>query len=154
MNKKETSRLKAVTTKLTVDERDRFTARAKQQRETTSGLLRQLALNHINGVAKVDGAESVGNHHPAAPSKKDPVKEVKHVDSLPSSTEILPVNHGKSEGKPESSPKFSIGKVFLVAASIFLLWPKPQPPKTTEDQPVFDSSTPYLDAYGEYNYPT
>ncbi len=52
------------TTKLTVDERGRFTAGAKQQGETTSGLLRQLALNHINGVAKVDGTKSVGKPHP------------------------------------------------------------------------------------------
>jgi len=143
-----------LSTKLTVDERGRFTAGAKQQGETTSGLLRQLALNHINGVAKVDGTKSVGKPHPAAPSKKDPVKEDEHVDSLPLPTESLPVNQGASEGKSESSPKFSIGKGLLVAASIFLLWLKPQPSKTTDDQPVFDSSSPYLDAYGTYAYPT
>ena len=145
--------LKVLSTKLKADEVDRFTTRAKQQGETKSGLLRQLALNHINGVGKVDGVESVGNHHPATSSKKDLMKD-NHVDSLPSSTESLPVNQGKSEGRPETSPKSSIGKGLLLLASIFLLWPKPQPSSNTDDQPVFDSSSPYLDAYGTYTYPT
>jgi len=154
-NKLKGKKMKDVlSTKVTAEERGRFTARAKQQGETTSGLLRKLALNHINGVAKVTGVASVGNSHPAAPSKKDLVKEAKHVDSLPSSTKSLPINQGASEGRPETRSKFSIAKVLLVAASIFLLWSKSQPSKTTDDQPVFDSSSPYFDAYGKCIYPT
>lgn len=146
--------LKVLSTKLTVDELARFTTMAEQQGETKSGFLRRLALDCKNDVARVDGAESVGNHHPAAPSKKDPVKEDQHVALIPSSTESLPVNLGASEGRPETSPKFSIGLGLLFVALPVLLWLQSQPSKTTEDQPVFDSSTPYLDAYGKYADPT
>ena len=146
-----------LSTKVTADEAARFAAMAKRQGKTKSELLRKLALDCKNDVARVDGAESVGNHHPAAPSKKDLVNEAKHVDLLPSSTESLPVNQGASKGRPETSPKSSMGKGLLLLASIasiFLLWPKPRPESNTDDQPVFDSSSPYLDAYGKYADPT
>lgn len=145
--------LKVLSTKLTVDEWDRFTIIAKQKGKTKSELLRKLALDCKNDVARVDGTESVGNPHPAVPSKKDLVKEDQHVALIPSSTESLPVNRDASEGKPESSPKFSIAKVLLVVASIFLLWSKSQPSKTTDDQPVFDSPSPNFDVYGKCIYP-
>jgi len=146
--------LKVLSTKLTVDEVDRFATMAEKRGESKSGLLKRLTVDHMNDVAKVAGVASVGNPHPAAPSKKDLVKGANHVDSLPSSTESLPVNQGASKGRPETSPKSSMGKGLLLLASIFLLWPKPQPSSNTGDQPVFDSSSPYLDAYGEYTSPT
>ena len=49
------------------------------------------------------------NLTPAAPSKIGPMNEGNHVDLLPPSTKSLPVYHDESEGKSESSPKFSIG---------------------------------------------
>ena len=146
--------LKVLSTKVTADELGRFTTRAKQQGETKSGLLRQLALDHINDVAKVVGVASVGNHHPTAFSKKDLVNEANHMDLLSPSTESLPVNQEESEGRPETSPKFSIGLGLLLLVPTFLLWLQSQPSRTTDDRPVFDSSSPYLDAYGEYTYPT
>jgi len=145
--------LKVLSTKLKADELDRFTTMAKQQGKSKAGLLRSIALERINSGEKPDGVESVGNPHPATSSKKDLVNEANHVALLPPSTESLPVNQ-ESEGRPETSPKSSIGKGLLLLASIFLLWPKPQPSSNTDDRPVFDSSSPYLDAYGEYTYPT
>ncbi len=149
--------LKVLSTKLTADELARFTAMAKQQGESKGGYLRQIVQGHMNGVRKLDGAESVSKPHTAAPSKKDLVKEDEHVGSLPSSTDGLPVyqgeSEGKPEGKPESSPKVLIG-LGLGFASLFLLWLKRQPESNTDGQPVFDSSSPYLDAYGKFNCPT
>ena len=62
---------KVLSTKLKVDELDRFTAMAKQQGESKAGLLKRLVLDYMNSGGKLDRAESIGRPHPAASSKKD-----------------------------------------------------------------------------------
>ena len=61
---------RVLSTKLKVDELDRFTAMAKQQGKSKAGLLKRLVLDYLNSGGKVDRAESIGRPHPAASSKK------------------------------------------------------------------------------------
>jgi len=72
MNIKEGIMKKVLSTKLEVDELDRFTVKAKQQGESKAGLLRRLALDCINSGGKVDREESVGRPQPTVPAREDP----------------------------------------------------------------------------------
>ena len=51
---------KVLSTKLKVDEVDRFTTMAVQQGESKAGLLKRLVLDYMNSGGKVDREESVG----------------------------------------------------------------------------------------------
>ena len=55
---------KVLSTKLKVDELDRFTALASRQGESKAGLLKSLVLDYMNKGGKLDGAESIGGSHP------------------------------------------------------------------------------------------
>ncbi len=61
---------KVVSTKLTVEELDQFTAIAEQQGESKSGLLRRLALDYLDGGSKADRVASTGTSDPANSSNK------------------------------------------------------------------------------------
>ncbi len=61
---------KVLSTKLTVEELDQFTAMAKQQGESKSGLLRCLVLDYLDGGNKADRVASTGTSNPANSSNK------------------------------------------------------------------------------------
>ncbi len=61
---------KVVSTKLTVEELDQFTAMAEQQGETKYGLLRRLVLGHLDGGSEADRVASTGTSNPANSSNK------------------------------------------------------------------------------------
>ncbi len=62
--------LKVLSTKLKVEEIDRFAEMAEQQGESKSGLLRRLALDYLDGGSKADGVASTGTSNPANSSNK------------------------------------------------------------------------------------
>ncbi len=62
--------LKVLSTKLKVEEIDRFAEMAEQQGESRSGLLRRLVLDYLDGGSKVDRVASTGTSNPASSSKK------------------------------------------------------------------------------------
>ena len=63
---------KVLSTKLKVDELDRFTTIAKQQGKSKAGLLKRLVLDYMNSGGKVDREESVGRSQPTVPAGEDP----------------------------------------------------------------------------------
>ncbi len=62
---------KVLSTKLQVEEIDRFTEMAEQQNESKSGLLRRLVLDCLDGVSRADNVASTGTSDPANSSNKD-----------------------------------------------------------------------------------
>lgn len=75
---------KVLSTKLTLDEIDRFTAMAEQEGESKSGLVRRLVLDYLNSGSKTDSATSAGPVNPAKASKKGLLPEkTKNENSLP-----------------------------------------------------------------------
>jgi hypothetical protein len=75
LNTKEIIRTKVLSTKLMVDELDRFTVLVSHQGESKAGLLKSLVRGYMNKGGKVDGVESIGGSHPTAPLKEDPPLE-------------------------------------------------------------------------------
>ena len=63
---------KVLSTKLKVDELDRFTALASRQGESKAGLLKSLVLDYMKKDGKIGGAEAIDGSHPIASLKKDP----------------------------------------------------------------------------------
>jgi len=61
---------KVLSTKLKVEDVDRFTEVAEQQGESRSGLLRRLVLDYLDGGSKADRVASTGTSNPASSSKK------------------------------------------------------------------------------------
>ena len=62
--------LKVLSTKLRVGDIDWFTAMAKQQGESKSGLLRRLVLGYLDGGSKADRVASTDTSNPANSSNK------------------------------------------------------------------------------------
>lgn len=63
--------LKVLSTKLKVEEIDRFAEMAEQQGESKSGLVRRLVLDYLDGGSKADRVASIGTSNPANSSNKD-----------------------------------------------------------------------------------
>jgi len=62
--------LKVLSTKLKLEDVDRFAEMAEQQGESRSGLLRRLVLDYLDGGSKADRVASTGTSNPASSSKK------------------------------------------------------------------------------------
>ncbi len=62
--------LKVLSTKLEVEEIDRFAEMAEQQGKSKSGLLRRLVLDYLDGGSKADRVASTGTSDPANSSNK------------------------------------------------------------------------------------
>ena len=87
VNIKELITTKVLSTKLKVDELDRFTALANRQGESKAGLLKSLVLDYMNKGGKIGGVESINRSHPAAASKEDPpLAKPNHSHDLPCRT--------------------------------------------------------------------
>ena len=62
--------LKVLSTKLKVEEIDRFAEMAEQQGESMSGLLRRLVLDYLDGGSEADRVASTGTSNPASFSNR------------------------------------------------------------------------------------
>ncbi len=80
---------KVLSTKLQVEEIDRFVEMAEQQGESKSGLVRRLVLDYLNGGSKGDGVASTGTSDPANSSNKDSLIQGEGLNS----EYLLPVRH-------------------------------------------------------------
>ncbi len=87
---------KVLSTKLTVEELDQFTAMAEQQGETKSGLLRRLVLDYLDGGSKADRVASTGTSNPANSSNKSLLI---HGEGL--NSEYLPPVHYQPQTKTQ-----------------------------------------------------
>jgi len=62
--------LKVLSTKLKVEDVDRFAEMAEQQGESMSELVRRLVLDYLDGGSKADRVASTGTYNPANSSNK------------------------------------------------------------------------------------
>ncbi len=88
--------LKVLSTKLEVEEMDRFAEMAEQQGESKSRLVRRLVLDYLNGGSKGDGVASTGTSDPANSSKKGLLTQGEGLNS-----EYLPPVHHQTQTKTQ-----------------------------------------------------
>ena len=121
---------KVVSTKLTVEELDQFTAMVEQQGETKSGLVRRLVLDYLDGGSKADRVASTGTSNPASSSKKglllhgEGLHIYEDVDR-PLNPPLLPIGrqpvyHNAEPGRPATSPKRSSGIGWLIFGGLLV----------------------------------
>jgi len=121
---------KVLSTKLRVGDIDRFTAMAKQQGESKSGLLRRLVLDYLKSYGNGDKAAPCGTPHPdkssersLPPEKTNNVENVNcHSNSLLSSEDNVLDYHINSKDRPESSLKHSTSKHRVLLLVLLVLW--------------------------------
>jgi len=89
---------RVLSTKLKVDEMDRFAEMAKQQGKSKSGLLKRLVLDYLNSDSKADRAASTDTSNPASSSKKGLML---HGEGL--NSEYLPPVHHQPQTKTQKS---------------------------------------------------
>ena len=89
--------LKVLSTKLKVEEIDRFAEMAEQQGESRSGLLRRLVLDYLDGGSKADRVASTGTSNPASSSNKGLLI---HGEGL--NSEYLPPVHHQPQTKTQN----------------------------------------------------
>ncbi len=122
---------KVLSTKLTVEESDQFTAMAEQQGKSKSGLLRRLVLDYMDGGSKADRVASTGTSNPASSSKKGLLL---HGDGLhihedvdrPLNPPLLPIGrqpvyHNSEPGRSATSPKQSSSIGWLILLGLIVL---------------------------------
>ncbi|MFC1915829.1 hypothetical protein ACFLW4_03960 [Chloroflexota bacterium] len=149
---------KVLSTKLKLDDVERFTAMAKQEGESKAGLLRRLVLDHLNTGGKANTTTPVERLNPITSSKTGlPIEITSTDDGLPlkqspSSERSLPVYHVDSKGSPEASTKSSTGKGWLLPLTLLALWPKSQPSITVDRKSVFTTQPPQVDEHGLYTF--
>jgi len=88
--------LKVLSTKLKVEEIDRFAEMAEQQGESKSGLVRRLVLDYLDGGSKADRVASTGTSNPANSSNKGLLI---HGEGL--NSEYLPPVHHQPQTKTQ-----------------------------------------------------
>ncbi len=87
---------KVLSTKLKVEDVDRFTAMAERQGKSKSGLLRRLVLGYLDGGSKADRVASTDTSNPANSSNKGLLL---HGEGL--NSEYLPPVHHQPQTKPQ-----------------------------------------------------
>jgi len=149
---------KVLSTKLKLDEVERFAAMAEQQGESKSGLLKRLVLDYLNTGGKVNVTTSAGRLNPIISSKNGLVVKTTSTDdglSLkqgPSSKRSPQVYYVDSEGRPEASTKSSTGKRWLLLLILLALWLKSQPSITVDRKSTFTTQPPQVDEHGLYTF--
>ena len=189
---------KVLSTKLKVDEVDRFMAIARQQGESKAGLLKRLVVDYLNSSGEVGRAESnvstsqttpsgkglppdktynshgislctnhssckplsseglrtgglvtinhqryTGSQTPSSPvtSGRSGIVDNSHrSNSLPSSKDHLPIHQNDSKGRPETNPRSSVNKGWLLL--LLLLWLKSQRSTPVRRMSAFTRPTP------------
>lgn len=167
---------KVLSTKLNVDELDRFTAAAKEQGKSKAGLLRHLVHDYLDRVDEVDLIVSSLGQHPATPPEKaismestidesglslghrstirsPGTADINHPSELlPSAKDSSTVYHGSFQDKPQASPKPSVSKGWLLLLVLLALWLRSQPSTAASRESVSTTPLPQADAYGLYAY--
>ncbi len=167
---------KVLSTKLNVDELDRFTAAAKKLGKSKAGLLRHLVQDYLDRVDKVDlGVPSLGQHPATPPEKAISIESTidegglhlvhsstieppstadknRPSDQLPSAKDSLTVDHSRSKDKPQASPKPSISQGWLLLLVLLALWLRSRPSTAASGESLSTTPLPQADAYGLYAY--
>ena len=167
---------KVLSTKLNVDELDRFTAAAKKLGKSKAGLLRHLVQDYLDRVDEVDLVVSSLGQHPTTPPEKaismegaiaegglpsahsstirSPSRaDVNHPSELlPSAKDSLTVDHSRSKDKPQASPKSSISQGWLLLLVLFALWQRSKSSNDASGESVSTTPSPQPNADGLYAY--
>ena len=148
--------LKVLSTKMKADEVDRFAAMAEQQSKTKSKLLGYLVQGYLNSSGKVDCAVSIDGLLPTtSPKKSAPLEKTNDVDSPPlgqnpTSKDSLLVYRTDTKGRPETSPKSSTSKWWLLGLLLLALSAKSQPSTAVDRNSTHTTQLPQVDANGLY----
>lgn len=150
--------MKVLSTKLKADEADRFTAMAEQQGETKSGLLRRLAQDYLNSSGKADRTASISEPFPAtSPKKRLLLEKTNDVNGLPLDQNRMPedsllVYRSDAKGRPETSPKSSVSKGWLLLLLLLAVWLKSRPSIAEDRSSALTTQSPQVDANGLYTH--
>ena len=122
--------LKVLSTKLKLEDVERFAEMAEQQGESRSELLRRLVLDYLDGSSKADRVASTGTSNPTSSSKKGLLL---HGEGLPIHEDVdrplnppllpigrQPVYHNAEPGRPATSPKQSSGIGWLILGGLLV----------------------------------
>ncbi len=149
---------KVLSTKLKLDELERFAAMAERQDESKSGLLRRLVLDYLNTGSRTNTTTSSERLNSITSSKNGLPLEITTTDDglplkqSPSSERSLPVYHVESKGRPEASTKSSIGKGLLLLMILLELWSKSQPSIAADHTSTFTAQPLQVDEHGLYTF--
>ncbi len=167
---------KVLSTKLNVDELDRFTAAAKKQGKSKAGLLRHLVQDYLDRVDEVNLIVSYLGQHPTTPPEKaisiestidegglllghsstirsPGTADIDHPSKLlPSAKDSLTIDHSRSKDKPQASPKPSISQGWLLLLGLLALWLRSQPSTAACGESVSTTPLPQPNADGLYAY--
>ena len=148
---------KVLITKLRVDDVDRFTAMAEQQGKIKAGLLRRLVQDYLSS-GKAERTVSIGGPLPTTSSKERlPIEKTNDVDDLPlsqnpTSKDSLFVYRTDTKGRPETSPKSSISKGWLLLLLLLALSLKSQPSIAVDRSSALTTQSPQVDEHGLYTF--
>ena len=146
---------KVLSTKLKADEIDRFTAMAEQQGRTKAGLLKHLVQDYLSS-GEADRTASIGEPILTTSSEKHPpLEKINVVNDLPlsqnpTSKDSLLVYRTDAKGRPETSPKSSISRWWLLLPLLLALSVKAQSSITVDRSSALTTQPPQVDAYGLY----
>lgn len=148
--------LKVLSTKLEADKVDQFAAMAEQQGKTKSKLLGYLVQGYLSSSGNIDRTAFIDGLLSTTPSKKSAALEkTNDVDSPPlgqnpTSKDSLLVHRTDTKGRPETSPKSSISKWWLLVPFLLALSVKSQPSPAVDRNSAHTAQPPEADANGLY----
>ncbi len=149
--------LKVLSTKLKADDVDWFEAMAKQQGKTKSKLLGCVVQDYLSSSSSevVKTASIDGSLQTTSSEKSGPLEKTNDVDSPtlnqnPTSKDILPFHRTDTKGRPETPPKSSISKWWLLVPLLLALSVKSQPSPAVDHNSTHPTQSPQVDAYGLY----
>ncbi len=149
--------LKVLSTKLKADDVDRFEAMAKQQDKTKSKLLGCVVQDYLSSSSGevVKTASIDGSLQTTSSEKNEPLEKTNDVDSPtlnqnPTSKDILPFYRTDTKGRPETPPKSSISKWWLLVPLLLALSVESQPSPAVDHNSTHTTQSPQVDANGLY----
>ena len=149
---------RVLSTKLQVEEIDRFTALAERQGESKCGLLRHVVQDYLENSGEADRTASIGGPLLTISSeKRPPLEKTNVVNGLPlsqnpTSKDSLLVYRTDAKGRPETSPKSSISRWWLLLPLLLALSVKSQPSIAVDCSSALTTQPPQVDAYGLYSH--
>jgi len=148
---------KVLSTKLKADDVDLFGAIAEKQGKTKSKLLRCVVQGYLSGSSGelVKTASIDGSLQTTSSEKRGFLEKTNDVDSPtltqnPISKDIQPFFRTYTKGRPETPPKSSIGKWWLLVPVLLALSAKPQPSTVLDRNSTHTTQSPQVDASGLY----
>ncbi len=151
--------LKVLSTKLMVDDVDRFTAMAEQQGKTKSKLLGCVVQDYLNSNSGevVKTASIDGSLQTTSSEKRGPLENINDVDSPilnqnPTSKDIQPFYRVDTKGRPETPPKSSISIWWLLVPFLVALSRKSKPSIAVDRSSALPTQSPQVDEHGLYTF--